>query len=72
MNKKTFTLALLFLIVTLGWLGVNIYWDCTGNAHIFDTFLAVLFVLFAAAMVHNEFHKKRCRHLDEVNKHKIP
>lgn len=72
MNKKTFTLALLFLIVTLCWLGVNIYWVFTGKPHIFDMFLAVLFVLFAAGMVHNEFNKKKCRHLDEVNKHKIP
>lgn len=72
MNKKTFTLALLFLIVTLCWLGVNIWWDCTGKPHLFDTFLSVLFVLFAAGMVHNEFNKKKRRHLAEVNKHKIP
>lgn len=72
MNKKTFTLALLFLIVTLCWLGVNIYWVFTGNPHIFDIFLAVLFVLFASGMVHNEFNKKKRRHLDEVNKYKIP
>lgn len=72
MNKKTFMLALLFLIATLCWLGVNIWWDFTGKPHIFDTILAVLFVLFAAGMVYNEFHKKKCRHLHEVNKHKIP
>ena len=45
MNKKTFTLAVIFLICALGWLGANVY---------------------------NEFNKKKCRHLDEVNKHKIP
>ena len=26
----------------------------------------------AAGMVYNEFHKKKRRHLDEVDKHKIP
>lgn len=72
MNKKTFTLAVIFLIVTLAWLGVNIYWDITGNMGVFDTIVAVLFVVFAGAMVRNEACKKKCRHLHEVNKHKIP
>lgn len=72
MNKKTFTLAVIFLIVTLAWLGVNIYWDLTGNMGIFDTIIAVLFVVFAGAMVRNESCKKKRKHLHEVNKHKIP
>lgn len=31
-----------------------------------------MFVAAAAGMVYNEFHKKKRRHLDEVDKHKIP
>mgnify|MGYP000865411818 CR=1 FL=1 len=34
--------------------------------------LGVLFVAAGVGMVYNEFNKKKCRHLDEVNKHKIP
>ena len=59
MNKKTFTLAVIFLVVTLVWFGINIYWALTRQNNVFD-------------MVDNEFNKKKCKHLDEVNKHKIP
>ena len=31
MNKKTFTVAVIFLIVTLVWLGVNIFWAKIGK-----------------------------------------
>lgn len=72
MNKKTFTLAVLFLLATLAWLGVNLYWDFTGCSSIFSTVVAAGFVVFAGLMVYNECHKKKCKHLDEVNKHKIP
>lgn len=73
MNKKTFTLALFFLCLTLAWLGVNIYWLMTkSQCRMFDLVIAVLFVLAAAGMVHNEFNKKKRKHLYEVNKHKIP
>lgn len=74
MNKKTFTLAVIFLCVTLVWLGVNIYWVLTRNCcvHAFDVAIAVLFVLAGAGMVYNEFKKKKRRHLHEVNKYKIP
>ena len=37
MNKKTFTLALLFLCVTLVWLGVNLYWDYVGRVDVYNT-----------------------------------
>lgn len=74
MNKKTFSLAVLFLICALGWLGTNIYWRATHSncVNVFDLIVGVLFVAAAAGMVYNEFKKKKCRHLDEVNKHKIP
>ena len=31
MNKKTFTLAVIFLICALGWLGANVYWRVTRS-----------------------------------------
>ena len=62
MNKKTFTVAVIFLIVTLVWLGVNIFY----------LVVAVLFVLAGVGMVYNECHKRKRKHLDEVNKYKIP
>lgn len=74
MNRKTFTVAVLFLILTLLWLGLNIYWAVMHRYCVtgFDLVIAVLFVLAGVGMVCNEFKKKRCRHLYEVNKHKIP
>lgn len=72
MNKKTFTVAVIFMIVTLVWLGVNIYWAMTNRNNLFDLFVSILFALAGAGMVYNEFHKRKCRHLHEVNKHKIP
>ena len=36
MNKKTFTVAVIFLIVTLVWLGVNIFWALSNKNCIFD------------------------------------
>lgn len=73
-NKKTFTLAVAFLLLTLVWLGLNIYWKFTHSncVHAFDFIIGILFVAAASGMVYNELHKKRRRHIDEVNKHKIP
>ena len=45
MNKKTFTVAVIFLIVTLVWLGVNIFWALSNKNCIFDLIVAVLFAL---------------------------
>lgn len=72
MNKKTFTVAVIFLIVTLVWLGINIFWAVTSRNRVFDLFIAILFVVAGAGMVYNECHKRRRKHLDEVIKHKIP
>lgn len=74
MNKKTFTLAVIFLICALGWLGVNVYWRVTHSncVNVFDLVVGVLFVAAGIGMVYNEMKKKRCRHLDEVNRHQIP
>ena len=72
MNKKTFTLASIFLAVTIVWLGINVYWALTRQNNAFDMAVALLFVAAGIGMVYNECHKKKCKHLDEVNKHKIP
>lgn len=74
MNKKTFTIAVLFLVATLVWLGVNIYWAVTRTncVNAFDLIIGVVFVAAGAVMVYNEWKKKKCRHLEEVNKHQIP
>ena len=53
MNKKTFTVAVIFLIVTLVWLGVNIFWALSNKNCIFDLIVAVLFALAGAGMVYN-------------------
>ena len=72
MNKKTFTVAVIFMIVTLVWLGVNIFWALSNSNCIFDLVVAVLFVLAGVGMVYNACHKRKRKHLDEVNKYKIP
>ncbi len=72
MNKKAFVVALIFLFVTLVWLGINIYWTIFSQNCIADLLFAILFVLAGLGMVWNESHKKKRRHLDEINKHKIP
>lgn len=74
MNRKTFTLAVIFLIVTLVWLGLIVFWLLTrrGSVHVFDLVVALLFVLAALGMVYNESNKKKRRHLAEINKYKIP
>ena len=73
-NKKTLTLAVVFLVLSLVWLGTNIYWRVTHSncVSVIDFVIGFLFVLAGAGMVYNEFNKKKRRHIDEVNKHKIP
>ena len=74
MNKKTFTLALVFFCATVVWLRVNIYWLVARPACVclLDLLIAFLFVLAGAGMTWSEYKKKRRRHLDEVNPHKLP
>ncbi len=72
MNKKTFTLALLFLCLTLVWFGINVYWDITRHLDVYNTLLSLLFVIFGAAMTWNEAKKKKRRHIEEVDRTKIP
>ena len=72
MNKKTFTLALLFLCLTLVWFGINVYWDITRHLDVYNTLLSLLFVIFGSAMTWNEAKKKKRRHIEEVDRTKIP
>lgn len=72
MNKKTFTLALLFLCLTLVWFGIYVYWDITRHLDVYNTLLSLLFVIFGAAMTWNEAKKKKRRHIEEVDRTKIP
>ena len=72
MNKKTFTLALLFLCLTLVWFGINVYWDITRHLDVYNTLLSLLFVISGAAMTWNEAKKKKRRHIEEVDRTKIP
>ena len=72
MNKKTFALALSSFLATLVWLGVNIYWDLTDRWDPFSTVIALSLVVIFAGMAYHEGHKKKRRHLDEVNRNQIP
>lgn len=70
MNKKTFCVAFLFLLLTLFLLGLVVYCSMTHRAHMtgFDYLLSLFFVAAAGCMVYNEYKKKRRRHLDEADK----
>lgn len=74
MNKKTFTLAVLFLALAFVWFATTVYWYVTRSncVSVFDLLVGVMLVMAGAAMVYNEFHKKKRRHIDDVNKHQIP
>lgn len=74
MNKKTFTLALLFFCATLVWLGISIRWafTCSHCVTWFDLLIALLFALAGGGMTIHEFRKKKRKHLEEVNRNKIP
>ena len=71
-NKKTVTLALRCRGLTLVWFGVNVYWDITRQLDVYKTVWSLLFVVFGAAMTWNEAKKKKRRHVEEVDKTKIP
>lgn len=68
MNKKSFCVAVLFLLLTLGLLAFAIYCSVMHVTHItlFDYLLAVLFVAAGFGMVYNEYKKKRRRHIEDA------
>ncbi len=70
MNKKTFTVSLVFLFVTVAWLTVNIIWFIHGSTQWFRLLLPVLFVACASLMTWREFKRKKRKHVEDV-KHYI-
>lgn len=68
MNKKSFLVALLFLLLTLALFGFAIYCSVKRVTHItlFDYLLAIVFVAAGVGMVYNEYKKKRRRHIEEA------
>ncbi len=68
MNKKSFLVAVLFLLLTLALFGFAIYCSVKHLTHItlFDYLLAVVFVAAGVGMVYNEYKKKRRRHIEEA------
>lgn len=72
MNKKAFGLAVLFLCATLAWLVVSILWFFKGRCSAFDVLVALLAFAAGSGMAWNESHKKKRRHLSEVDKNRIP
>ena len=68
MNKKTFTVALLFLCATLVWLAVNLVWFMQDGKWS-EIFVPVLLVAAGVYMVYSEYHKRKRRHVEEVKKY---
>ncbi|HJA99307.1 MAG TPA: hypothetical protein H9779_06915 [Candidatus Alistipes avicola] len=67
-NKKTATVALVFMLATIMWLVINIVWvlhdGCVRNL-----VLPVLFMLAGVWMFYREFHKKKRKHVEDVKKY---
>ncbi len=68
MNKKTFTVALIFLCLTLVWLVVNFIWYLHDGKWS-EIVVPVLLVAAGFYMVYSEFHKRKRRHIEEVKKY---
>ena len=68
MNKKTFTVALLFLCLTLVWLVINLIWFMQDGKWS-EIVVPVLLVVAGVYMVYSEFHKRKRRHIEEVKKY---
>ena len=71
MNKKTFTLAVIFLCVAVGLLVAYIFWF-GDSCSIWDWTVTVFLVIAGVLMVWNEMHKKRRLHRSDVNRNEIP
>ncbi len=70
MNKKTFTVAIVFLFVTVLWLAFELVWFFAGYIHAHKLILPVLFVVAAVVMCWREYHRKKRKHVEDV-KHYI-
>ena len=68
MNKKTFTVALIFLCATLVWLAVNLVWFMQDGKWS-EIVVPVLLAAAGVYMVYSEYHKRKRRHVEEVKKY---
>ncbi len=70
MNKKTFTVAVIFLIVTSLYLAFELVSRFRfGFTRDGGLILPVLFVVAAAIMVWREYHRKKRKHVEDVKKY---
>lgn len=69
-NKKTATVALIFMLATIMWLTINVVW-CLHDGHYANLIIPVLFVVAGVAMFYNEFHKKPRKHVEDVKKYLV-
>lgn len=69
MNKKTFTVAVIFMIVTVAWLGVELFFYFSGYIRPQELVLPVLFVIAAVIMCWRESIRKKRKHVEDVKKY---
>lgn len=69
MNKKTFSVAMVLLFVTIVWLVINLVWYFGGHMCARELTLPIIFVVAAAAVVWREYHRKKRKHVEEVKKY---
>jgi hypothetical protein len=70
MNKKTFSVAMIFLIVTVLYLGFELFSHFYfGHPNGRGLVLPILFVVAAAVMAWREFHRKKRKHVEDVKKY---
>lgn len=69
MNKKTFTVAIVFLFVTVLWLAFELVWFFAGYIEGQELILPVLFVIAAVGMCWREFHRKKRKHVEDVKRY---
>lgn len=69
MNRKTFTVALLFLFFTVVWLVVNLVWYFGGMQCVRELFLPTVFVVAGVVMVWREYHRKKRKHVEDVKRY---
>lgn len=67
-NKKTATVALVFMLATIMWLVINIVWVLHDGC-VRELILPVFFMLAGIWMFHREFHKKKRKHVEDVKKY---
>ncbi|MEE1098637.1 MAG: hypothetical protein UHY58_01810 [Alistipes sp.] len=69
MNKKTFTVAVIFMIVTVAWLAFELYFYFAGYIKRQELVLPVVFVIAAVIMCWREFIRKKRKHVEDVKRY---